>query len=424
MGVVTLSETWTIRNASLHGRDGRWDVRISGELVDNITPHADLTEGADGDLDARGGLVSRAFVEPHVHPDKSYSLSELPEGLDPTVRDEPDAFMRAAKIKAGFTAENVERRALRAFRLAASNGVTKLRATADVDTLAGLRGVEGLLRARERAAHLLDVEIVAFPQEGLSRDPGAEALLEAALEMGADFVGGWPNVELTREEEEDHVRRVFDLAERFGVGVDIHADCFQDRSEQMLEFIADETIRRGLQGRVLASHCVALELYEDEVAARVIDKVAAAGMTVAVIPLNLADGGPRGLSRPQELVEAGVNVVAGSDNMNDGWYPLGTLNPLDRANMTFFGGSFDSEADVDTVWNMISGSAWQALGDQPGDLRPGLPAELVILGAHTRAAALEQPLGALTTVHRGRIVSQRTVTTTWGERAQREWVDA
>nr|WP_251364238.1 MULTISPECIES: amidohydrolase family protein [unclassified Leucobacter] len=383
-------------------------------MITDLTPARESDVYSTSDEDARGGLVSRAFVEPHVHPDKSYSLSDLPEGLEASVRSEEDSFARAAQIKAGFTADNVERRALRAFELAASNGVTKLRATADVDTLAGLRGLEGLLRARDRAEHLLDVEIVAFPQEGLSRDPGAAALLEQAIEMGADFIGGWPNVEATRQAQEDHVRTVFDLAQRFDVGVDIHADCFLDTDEQMLEFIADETLRRGFPGRVLASHCVALELYDDATAARVIEKVAAAGITVAVIPLNLADGGPRGLSRPQELLAAGVNVVAGSDNMNDGWYPLGTLNPLDRANMTFFGGSFDGEGDVDTVWDMISGAAWQALGDPAGELRPGLPAELVILDAPTRAAALERPLGGLVTVHRGRVVARRAVRTTWG----------
>lgn len=419
-----MSETWTIRNAALHDREGHWNVQIVGPLVGEITPVSAGDEWVEGDEDARGGLVSRAFVEPHVHPDKSYSLSDLPEGLDASVRSEPDSFARAAKIKSGFTPDNVERRALRAFELAASNGVTKLRATADVDTLAGLRGIEGLFRARERARNLLEVEIVAFPQEGLARDPGAQALLEAAIQMGADFIGGWPNVEATRAEQEDHVRRVFALAERFDVGVDIHADCFLNPEEQMLEFIAEETLRRGFQGRVLASHCVALELYDDAVAARVIEKVAAAGITVAVIPLNLADGGPRGLSRPQELLAAGVNVVAGSDNMNDGWYPLGTLNPLDRAHMTFFGGSFDDESDVDAVWDMISGSAWRALGAEAGDLRPGLPAEIVILDAPTRAAALERPLGALTTVHLGRIVSRRTVQTTWGEAVGNEWVDA
>lgn len=405
-----------IVRAALHGRDGEWDIELRDGLVAQISPRG-TDSGASGIdagagtavIDARGGLVSRAFAEPHVHPDKSYSLSDPPEGIDPAAFDPEDGFRRAAALKAGFTPENVARRAVRALRLAVSNGVTRVRATADVDTVAGLRGFEGLLRAREETAELLDLEIVAFPQEGLLRDPGAEELLRAALGRGADAVGGWPNVEADPAAERAHVTAVFDLAEEFDVDVDIHADCFLDPSERILEFIAEETIRRGYRGRVLASHCAALELLGEEDASRVIARVAEAGITVAVIPLNLADGGPRGLSRPQELRAAGVRVVAGSDNMNDGWYPLGTLNPLDRASMTFWGGSYDAEADVDTVWEMVSGAAREVPGGDGGEVVLGMPAELVVLEARSRAEALRTPGGAITTIHRGRVVARRRV---------------
>lgn len=284
-----------------------------------------------------------------------------------------------------------------------------MRATADVDSLIGLNGIEGLLHARESVRSLIDVELVAFPQEGLHRDQGAESLLRESLGMGVEFIGGWPNVESTREQEIDHLRKVFDLAEEFNVGVDVHADCFLDPHERILEVVADETIRRGMRGRVLASHCTALEVYDDDEATRVIEKVARAGIDVAVIPSNLAGVGPRGLSRPQELRAAGVNVMAGSDNMNDGWYPLGTLNPIDRANMAFLGGSFHSEADVDVVWDMISGSAWRALGKAAGDLEIGSDAEIVVLGVQTRTQVLRRPLGPITTIHRGRVTSRRVI---------------
>ncbi|QBE50072.1 amidohydrolase family protein [Leucobacter triazinivorans] len=409
-----MDESLRIIRAALHGREGEWDLDLHDGLVAQISRHrpgADVGGADPGTavLDAGGGLVSRAFAEPHVHPDKSYSLSDPPEGIDPEVLDAADPFRRAAALKAGFTPGNVAQRAARALRLAVSNGVTRMRATADVDTVAGLRGFEGLLRAREETAELLDTEIVAFPQEGLIRDPGAEDLLRVALGRGADAVGGWPNVEADHAAERAHVTAVFDLAEEFDVDVDIHADCFLDPAERILEFIADETIRRGYRGRVLASHCAALELLGDDEARRVIARVAEAGITVAAIPLNLADGGPRGLSRPQELRAAGARVVAGTDNMNDGWYPLGTLNPLDRAAMMFWGASYDDEADIDTVWEMVSGAAWEALGAAGGDVVRGMPAELVVLGARSRAEALRTPGGSLTTIHRGRVVSRRTV---------------
>ncbi|GAA1789911.1 amidohydrolase family protein [Leucobacter iarius] len=425
MGAPVGTEAVRIVRAALHGRDGEWDLVLGpgpdGEVVvREILPHATGTDAAGGEgvLDACGGLVSRAFAEPHVHPDKSYSLSVLPDGIDAAELASLEPFERAARIKSAFTPENVAARAERALRLAVSNGVTRARATADVDTVAGLRGFEGLLRAREAVAELLDVEIVAFPQEGLIRDPGAESLLRAALEAGADLVGGWPNVEAAPEDQRAHVRTVFDLAQEFDVDVDIHADCFLDPEERILEFIAEETIRRGYQGRVLTSHCAALELQTDDDARRIIACVAEAGITIAVIPLNLADGGPRGLSRPQELLAAGVPVVSGTDNLNDGWYPLGTLNPLDRASMTFWGGSFDDEDEVDTVWDLVSGAAWRALGAGAGDLAVGMPAELVILDAADRAGALRDPGCGLTTIHRGRIVSRRAVTRSFAGAAQ------
>ena len=404
-----------IENAAIHGKAGTWDIRINNKKIEHIAQHvpdAHTTIPSSERLNAHGGLVSRSFVEPHFHPDKSFSLSMMPSGIHQDDLANLDGFARAALLKSKFTADDVATRAKRAFELAALNGVTKFRATADVDTIAGLRGLEGLLRAREQVSTLMDIEIVAFPQEGISRDPGTEDLLREALRMGADLVGGWPNVEATAELERAHIDTVFALADEFNVDLDLHLDCFLNPEEKMLEHVAKEIIRRGGKHRVLASHCCALEIYPDSEAARVVRSVAEAGIDVVIVPSNLAGKGPRGLSRPQELLAAGVTVAAGSDNMNDGWYPLGTLNPLDRANMAYFAGSFQLESEVDTVWNMISGAAWQALGEAGGDIEVGQKAELIVCAEPTRTAALENPLGGMTTIHEGRIVATRRVSET------------
>ena len=396
-----------ISSAAVHGAAGAHDVFVADGAVQAIVPSGSRIFDADDRIDAAGGLVSRGFVEPHLHPDKSFSLSELP----PARRDDDrvDHFARAARIKAGFTVETVARRARRAFELAVSNGVTRLRANVDVDGIAGLTGLHGVLSARDEVASIVDVDVVAFPQEGLVRDPAAYGLLREALVQGASLVGGWPNVEATFAEQVQHVQTVFDLGEEFDVDVDIHADCWLDQNERMLEVIADETIRRGFAGRVLASHCCGLELYSPGDAERVIARVADADVAIAIIPLNLADGGPRGLSRPHELLRAGVRVVIGSDNLNDGWYPLGTLNPLDRAFMTLVGGGFEEDDDTDTVWDMVTGGAAQVLGGVAGPLAVGVPGDLVVFGAGDRLAALRSPGGAITTIKSGRVVAERTV---------------
>jgi cytosine/creatinine deaminase len=394
-----------IRGGRVHGRDGLTDVHVRDGRVTALVPGGSgeaLTAAAAAAevLDADGSLVSRSFTEPHYHPDKAYSRALAPAGAR-------DSFERARLIKAGFTAEDVAARAERALRLASANGVTRLRANVDVDSVSGLRGLHGVLAARERVAHLMDIDIVAFPQEGLGRDPGTRDLLAEALRSGADLVGGWPNVEDGAEAQRAHVREVFDLAERFGCGVDIHADCMIDPAETMLEFVAAETARRGYGGRVLASHCCGLEVYGEADAARVVAAVAAADVRIVVVPLNLVDGGPRGLSRPRQLMEAGAVVAAGSDNMNDGWYPLGTLDPLDRAQMTFLGAGFHDEGSVDTVWDMVCGQSAAVLGDRPGDITAGEYADLVILDAPDRATAIANMPGTRTTLRRGTVVSRR-----------------
>ncbi|GLU88685.1 cytosine deaminase [Agromyces sp. NBRC 114283] len=420
--MTTTGPALLIAGAALHGRPGAHDVLLRDGAVASIEPSgsigaAALAEWADRAgaerLDAAGGLLARAFVEPHLHPDKSFSLSEL----DPAEASGLDHFARSSRIKAGFTPERVARRARRAFELAVANGVTRLRANIDIDSIAGLRGFEGVLQAREEVRGILDVDLVAFPQEGLGRDPGALPLLREALRSGADLVGGWPNVEDGDAAQRAHVRTVFELAEEFDVDVDIHADCWLDERERMLEVVADETIARGYQGRVLASHCCGIERYSDEDAGRVAARVAEADVRVAIIPLNLVDGGPRGLSRPHELRRAGAELVVGSDNLNDGWYPLGTLSPLDRAYMTLVGGGYGDD-DVDLVWHMVASGAAHALDDRTRadaeawrapDVTPGMTADLVLLGAHDRLEALRRPGGPLTTIKAGRVVARRSV---------------
>ncbi|WP_329025047.1 amidohydrolase family protein [Streptomyces sp. NBC_00690] len=389
-----------IRSGRVHGRDEPVDLHIRDGKVIAVVPSGSIAAEAADVLDAGGKLVSRSFTEPHYHPDKAYSRSLAPG-------EAKDSFERARLIKTGFTVEDVTERAVRALKLASANGVTTLRANVDVDSHSGLRGLHGVLAAREQVAHLMDVEIVAFPQEGLDRDPDSRRLLVEALTSGADLIGGWPNVEDTVEAQRANVREIFDLAERFDVDVDIHADCMIDAAETMLEYIAEETARRGYQGRVLASHCCGLEVYAEADAARVIAAVAEADIKIVVVPLNLLDGGPRGLSRPQELMAAGVTVAAGSDNMNDGWYPLGTLDPLDRAQMTFLGAGFHDEGAVDTVWDMVSGQAAVAIGGRGGDIEVGEDADLVLLDAPDRATAIANTPGARTTLRRGRVVSRR-----------------
>ena len=232
-------------------------------------------------------------------------------------RRRPWTAPREAKIH--FTVADVEERASTALRLAAAHGIGRLHAQIDVDFATRLVSFEGVMRARDRFAGVVDVTLVAFPQEGIVADPEAPALLREALGMGAAAVGGLPEVEASVEDQRTHVETVLDLAAEFDVGVEMHAD-YMDRAElKTLEMLAEATVAHGMQGRVVASHCNALAVYPDGEATRVIDKVLDADMAVTVLPIaNLqmlgGDGRTprnRGSSRVKEMLDAGINVAAG-----------------------------------------------------------------------------------------------------------------
>lgn len=392
-----------IEDATVLGADGRFDVAIAGATIRSVTPRAGEPQPAAQRIDARGGLLAPSFVEPHYHPDKAFSRRGR-------VRD-TEGHALAAEIKDGFTEAGVEARATEAFRLAVAHGVGRMRANVDVDSIVGLTNLRGVLAARERVRELIDVEVVAFPQEGLLRDPAAQGLLRQAMAEGADVVGAWPNVEQGHAAQLAHLDFVFDLAERHDADVDVHADCWIDATEVMLEPLAERTLARGFEGRVLASHCCGLEVYADDDAKRVIERVAQARIHVCVQPVNASSQyGPRGLSRTRELLAAGVSVSAGSDNMHDGWFLLGNLDPLDRALLAYNGaglGGRYTELPPSLLWALVSSNAEAAVGAPERAVAAGADADLVLFDVPGIELALSALPGKRTTIKRGRVVAER-----------------
>ena len=230
-------------------------IGIRAGQIEAVAPT--LAGHAAARIDARGGLVTPSFVDPHFHIDKVLSRDLL------GARGPEEALARAHEAKIHFTVADVEERACRALRLAAAHGIGRLHAQIDVDYATRLVSFEGVMRARDRFAGVVDVTLVAFPQEGIVADPEAPALLREALSMGAAAVGGLPEVEASVEDQRTHIETVLDLAAAFDVGVEMHCD-YLDRVElKTLEMLAEATRAHGMQGRVVASHCNALSLYPD-----------------------------------------------------------------------------------------------------------------------------------------------------------------
>ncbi|HQL53600.1 MAG TPA: amidohydrolase family protein [Phycisphaerae bacterium] len=320
--------------------EGLWTLELdAGRIAAIVAEPAPATPGrraAADEVDAAGGLVTPALVDAHVHLDLAYSLDLVPENQSGTLLEAIGLWSRA---KAEITAENTRARAVRAIRTEVGFGTGILRSHIDVGSGAGLRLCEGVLAAREDTCRECKIQLVAFPQDGLIRDPGAVDLMRQALKSGVDLVGGIPHIERVPRDGLRHLELVFDLAAEFNTAIDVHIDETDDPQSMYTEHLAALTIERGWQGRVTASHVCALSSYTDVHAARVIGLLAEAGVRVVTNPgVNLhlqgrCDRYPkrRGLTRVRELLDAGVICAAGQDCIKDPFYPLGTGQMLDQA---------------------------------------------------------------------------------------------
>jgi cytosine deaminase len=311
----------------------RVDVLIEGETVSAIGPGAGAS--APDRIDADGGLLLPAYIDTHIHLDKVLIRDHLAEN-DGTLRGAIESIHAA---KRAYTTAEVRRRARAVIEASVLTGTTRLRSHVDVDTLGGLVPLEGVLAAARDCAGVAEVQTIAFPQEGIVRHPGAADLMVAAMQAGADVVGGMPHWELTEDAQRDHVRFCFDLARRFDADVDMHVDETDDGSVRTLAMVVDETERCGWQGRVVVGHVCSLAAADDDYADHVIAGCARAGITVVSNPVtNLVIQGRgdrglvrRGTTRVRELMSAGVNVAFGQDCVQDGFYPFGRGDMLEVA---------------------------------------------------------------------------------------------
>src|SRR5438477_5883046 len=309
------------------------DVVIDGDRIARLGPGA--ADGLKDRLDCLGKLVLPGFVDGHVHLDKVLIRDELREH-DGTLAG---AIGAIHERKRRYTVEDVRARARAVIEDSVRLGTTWLRSHVDVDTIGKLVPLEGVLAAAADCADIADVQTIAFPQEGLLRDPGAYELMEAALELGAHVVGGMPHWEADDAAQREHVRLCFDLAQRFDRDIDMHVDETDDGGVRTLEMVADEALRLSYTGRVTAGHVCSLAAADEEYSRRVIDKCARAGISVAANPVTnlvLQGRGDRGLirrgtTRIAELRAAGVNVLFGQDCVKDGFYPFGRGSMLDVA---------------------------------------------------------------------------------------------
>ncbi len=360
---VTLGEN----EVSLRVQDGRI-ARISAAPLDPLP----------GEQIHQGGRITAPFAEPHVHLDAALLGARAPNKSG-TLRE---GIANWSRLRAELTVEDVRARALETLEMYASHGTLRVRTHVDTGSLLA---VETLIDLKTEALERgIELQVVAFPQEGILRAPGRQAQWEAAVALGCDAVGGIPHFERTAEEGWQSVRMAFDLAEKHGVMVDFHCDESDDPGARNLEVVCAETLDRGFAGRVVAGHCTALHSYPNPHAAKVIELVAESGVQVVANPLDNVvlqgryDSYPRrrGLTRVDELWAAGALVGIGHDSVQDPWYRLGTADMLDPAYMLLHLGQLTSDAEMRRIFFCLSGDNHLAFGGPP-ELVEGARAQLL-----------------------------------------------
>lgn len=353
------------------------DLRLDGDRITGRGPTGSIA-AAPGDEVVEGGLVTPPFAEPHVHLDAALLGARAPN-VSGTLRE---GIANWARLREELTADDVRERALATAEMYAGWGCLRLRTHVDtgsrvaVDALVALKG--------ELAGRGIELQVVAFPQEGILRAQGRRAAWEAAVRAGCDVVGGIPHFERTTEEGWRSVRLAFDLAEATGKALDFHCDETDDPGSRNLEVVCAEAIDRGYGGRVVAGHCTAMHSYPNPYAAKVAELVATSGVQVVANPLDNVvlqgryDTYPRrrGLTRVDALWAAGALVGVGHDSVQDPWYRLGTANLVDAAYMLVHLGHLTGEAELRRAFRTLHDENHRPFGGRPA-LEVGARAQLL-----------------------------------------------
>ncbi len=402
---------WVLRNANLDHNE-LVDVVLDGGRITAIG--ANLPQRGLEEWDLAGRVVLPGLVDPHVHLDKTYA----------PFNNESGTLEEAIKVwrehKGRFSHADYKARALKAVRQAVAHGTTAMRTHVDVDAdclRAGFTALGALLELKAEVADLLDLQIVALGNAGVSLDE-TEAL-RRALELGADLVGGAPAL---TDDPAGCLRTTFDLAEALDKGIDLHIDETENPETLTLQTLAERTLEREFEGRVTAGHCSSLDFAPDDAAARVMDKVAEAELNIITLPscnLVLLGRGrhpaPRGVTRVRDLLARGVNVAAASDNVHDPFNPLGHYDPLFTANLTAHAAHLTGAAELDACLELVTTRAAHVMRLDNYGLTEGARADLVILDTTRRGDAVTSLPARLATFKAGRCVVRRHVRQTWAE---------
>lgn len=388
------------------------DVAITDGVIRAIGPRLDLPDAsAVPELDAAGGMLTPSFIELHCHLDAALTAGTPRPNRSGTLWE---GIALWAELKPTLDEASVYRRARQTLLWMLSHGVTHVRSHVDTcdPSLVSLRA---LLRLREELRGLIDLQLVAFPQEGLLAYGDGEALMAEAIHLGVDCLGAIPHYEMTREDGVRSVERIMALALEHQRRVDIHCDETDDEQSRFVEVMAAQTLRLGLQGQVTASHLTASHSYNGAYANKLIALMKRAGLHVVTNPLDNSvlqgrfDGYPvrRGHARIKEMLQAGLNVACGHDSVMDPWYPMGDGDPLKAAFVLMHYAQIIGADERPWLFRMLTDMPAAAFGLAQHAVTEGAPANLILWDVSSEDEALRRLPPRRAVIRNGAIVAER-----------------
>ncbi|ALM69050.1 cytosine deaminase [Vibrio parahaemolyticus] len=409
--------TLLIKNVTLKGQEGLQQILIEDGQFKRIESN-DVELNHNGDtIDAEGGIAVAPFCEPHIHLDTTQTAGEPSWNISGTLFE---GIERWAERKEMLSIEDVKARAKQTLKWQIANGVQHVRTHVDVSdpTLIALKA---MLEVREEMKEWVDIQIVAFPQEGILSYPNGKELLEEAVKLGADVIGAIPHFEFTREYGIESLHYVFELAQKYDRLIDVHCDEIDDEQSRFVETLAALAHKFDMGNKVTASHTTAMGSYNGAYASRLFRLLRMSGINFVANPLvnihlqGRFDDYPkrRGVTRVKEMLNANINVCFGHDDVFDPWYPLGTANMLQVLHMGLHVCQVMGYEQINHSLDLISTNSARTLNIQDKyGIEEGKPGSLLILPAENGFDAVRRQVPVRYSVRHGKVIAETQPATT------------
>ncbi|WP_430607103.1 N-acyl-D-amino-acid deacylase [Enterococcus sp. DIV2379] len=392
-----------IKQARLEDDAELVDIAISGGKITAVAPN--IEESAAKTIEAKGKVVIPGLIESHIHLDKALIADREPNNSG-TLQE---AIQVTAKLKPTFTEEDIYDRAKRALEMLIVHGTTAVRTHAEFDPAQGFTGFDTIMRLKEEYRDLIDIQVVAFPQEGIFKAPGTDKMMIEAMEKGADVVGGIPYNDAPANE---HIDLIFEIAKQFDKDIDLHQDFADEADDTSIVYLCEKTIAEGYQGRVSVGHLTALHAMEPDQLAEVIDLMVKAQINVMPLPAtdlhlgarNDAYNVRRAVTPIRKLRDAGVNICLGSNNIRNAFTPYGNGDLIQIAMLAVPVAHLGGADDLPTVLPMITTNTAKALNIKDYGIAVGNRADLILLDTQRKADVLIDIPERLVVIKNGRII--------------------